>query len=406
MKLFMRLAWRNIWRHRLRTLGIITTIGLTMALMFFMDGYLNGMVNNSREGIILAKGSHIQIHAADYISLDETPLLPVPNAQEVIAAAESLPQVVSTSQRIQTSGLISNREGTVPVGIIGVEPENELPYSSVAQGVSSGRFLNADDPDLLYMGKALAEEMGVTVGDRISLAGQSTTSKFAPRSMTIVGIFEAGNASEKEAVYITLAEAQDLYGLTGQSTEVTVTLAELSQHETAIKTFSKKLPGYIITDWKSQGGIADTVESKSVLIDIVGVAMLAIAGIGIFNLLQMAVFERTREIGILGAVGLKPRQITLLFLLEGSLIGLTGLAAGIVLGLGINSLFSTVGLGLGQFSAMMEEMAMASDRVYFTLGLEKLPMRVIMVLVISIAASFIPARQAAHHEPAQSLHYV
>ena len=106
--------------------------------------------------------------------------------------------------------------------------------------------------------------------------------------------------------------------------------------------------------------------------NIFSIIILIIVGIGILNLLLMAVYERTREIGLLGALGLKPRQISILFVLEGALMGLVGVAFGVVLGLSINLLFSRVGFDYSQFSSLTNYTALISGRVYSTLGLEKL----------------------------------
>jgi ABC-type lipoprotein release transport system permease subunit len=121
---------------------------------------------------------------------------------------------------------------------------------------------------------------------------------------------------------------------------------------------------------------------------------------------MMAVFERRREIGVLGALGMRPPQISFLFLLEGALIGFIGLAAGIVLGLLLNGIFATVGIDYSQFTSMTSYTALISGRVYSTMGLEKIGMRSITVLIIAILAAFYPAREASHNEPAISLHTV
>ncbi len=407
MKLFLRLAWRNIWRHRLRTLSIVLTISLTMTLMFFIDGLYNGMLQDLDINTIKLNGSNIQIYAADFVSTSDTPLLPVPNDQAVVQTAESLPQVISASRRIETSGLASNKEGAFPVSITGIEPEVEQAVSSIAQRISAGRHLTSDDLDNVYIGKSLAEEMQIGVGDRFTLAGQSTHKQIRSRSMTVVGIYDVGLPSiEKSMVFMSLREAQDLYGLTEQSSEVIVSLEKISQQKEALKALRAELPGYTITDWKTNNSLYDAVETEYRFWDILSFAMLSIAGIGIFNLLQMSVFERTREIGILGAIGFKQRQIASLFLLEGSIIGLFGLVIGISLGLLTNSIFGRVGLGFGELEAMAETMALMSDRIYFTMGLEKLPLRILTVVVVSVVASFFPAREAAHHEPAEALHYL
>ena len=140
--------------------------------------------------------------------------------------------------------------------------------------------------------------------------------------------------------------------------------------------------------------------------NIFSVIILLIAGIGILNLLLMAVYERTREIGLLGAMGLKPRQISLLFILEGIMMGLLGVAAGIVVGLFINGLLRRVGLDFSAMSAATEYMALISGRIYPTWGLEKLLFRALTVAIIAALAALIPASEAARREPAEALHHV
>jgi len=136
------------------------------------------------------------------------------------------------------------------------------------------------------------------------------------------------------------------------------------------------------------------------------VVIMLIAGIGILNLLLMAIYERTREIGLLGALGFRPRQIWLLFVLEGTMIGLVGVAAGTLLGLAFNGLLMRVGLDYTQFSSLSSYMALINERVYPSWGVEKLVGRALTVAIIAALAALIPAREAAGYEPAQALHKV
>jgi putative ABC transport system permease protein len=140
--------------------------------------------------------------------------------------------------------------------------------------------------------------------------------------------------------------------------------------------------------------------------NIFSIIIMVIAGIGILNLLLMAVYERTREIGLLGAMGLKSREIAGLFLLEGALIGLVGVVAGVIFGLLANASLGRVGLDYSQFANITEYMALISGRVYPTLGLQGLPSRALTVVIISIAAAWFPAQEASRREPAAALHYV
>jgi len=409
MRLYLRLAWRNILRHRRRTLIVFLAIGLGMALMMLYDGMVAGFEQAIYANAIRVLGGNIQIHADGYQEkFDKNPLLPLANDQAILDAALAQPQVLAASRRILTGGLASNREGAFPVSIIGIEPEQELPISLVAQNVVGGRYLTAGDQDSIFIGRGLAEAMGVAVGDRITLVGRATHEQMRRRTMTVTGIYDVGLRDiEKRTIYISLAEAQDLYDLRGQATEITISLEQLGQEPAVIGALASGLEGYEIGSWENNYPELQTaLETKGGVMDVFSVIILIIAGIGILNLLLMAVYERTREIGLLGALGMKPRQVSFLFLLEGALMGLVGLAFGVVLGLLINGLLGQVGLDYSKFTGMTEYTALITGRVYPTLGLDKLLQRGLTVVIIAILAAFIPAREASQREPAEALHYV
>jgi ABC-type lipoprotein release transport system permease subunit len=294
------------------------------------------------------------------------------------------------------------------VSIIAIEPEKELEVSLPAQHVVTGRYLASDDLDMVFIGQGLADAMAVTVGDRITMVGRSTHEQMRQRTMTVAGIYDLGmDELEKSTVYISLGEAQELFGLTGQSTEVTLVLKQLGTEPEVIGALQPLLPGYEIDTWRNNyPELLAAITTKNGVMDIFSVIILLIAGIGILNLLLMAVYERTREIGLLGAMGLKPRQISLLFILEGTLMGMLGVAAGIVLGVIINGALRQVGIDFSTMTGAVEYMALISGRVYPSWGLEKLPFRALTVAIISALAAFIPAREASRREPAEALHHV
>ena len=409
MRLALRLAWRNIWRNRRRTIIIVLAMSFGLALMMFYDGLVAGFNEAIYGNAIKVLGGNLQVHADGYrAKADQTPLLALADDQKVVDAALATPQVMSATRRINTGGLASSREGAFAVGITGIEPEKELAVNLAAQNVQAGRFLTAEDGDMIFIGKGLADAMGVGVGDRITLAGRSTHAQMRRRTMTVAGIYDLGMPDiEKRTIYISLKEAQDLYGLSGQSTEVAIVLKQLGQEAEVVAALKPGLPGYEVDSWETNfPELQQALSSKGGVMNIFSVVILMIAGIGILNLLLMAVYERTREIGLLGALGLRPRQISLLFVLEGTLIGLVGVAVGIVFGLLINGILMRVGLDYSQFSSVTSYTALISGRVYPSWGIDKLLWRALTVAIISALASVIPAREAAQREPAEALHYV
>lgn len=310
MYLYLKLAWRNIWRHRRRTVIIIVAMGLALAMMMMYDGLMDGFNNAIYGNAIRVLGGNIQVRAEGYREkVDSNPLIPLPNDEAVIQAALAHPDVTAAFRRIQTGGLLSNREGAFPLSIIGIEPEAEEPVSLIAENVmDGGRWLAATDEDAILVGRGLAEVMDIKVGDRVTMVGSDSHKQNRQRTMTVVGIYDLGMPSlEKQTIYISLAEAQSLFDLRGQSTEVQINLNNLGGEDAVVSDLIPSLPGYEVASWaENYPELSTAITSKNFVMDIFSVIIQVIAGIGVLNLLLMAVFERTREIGLLGAMGSNP----------------------------------------------------------------------------------------------------
>lgn len=409
MNLFLRIAWRNVWRQRRRTLLIAGAMGAMMAMLVFYDGLIGGFEQAIYGNAIQLLGGNVQVHAPGYSdTLGSKPMIPLADPDAVVQAAESQSEVVAASKRIVTGGLVTNREGAFAVSIIGIETAKEANITPVADNITKGRYLNPDDGDMIVIGQGLATAMDVEVGDRITMVGSSKNEQTRQRTMTIVGIYDVGVPTvEKAMIYMSLAEAQSLFGLNGQVTEIVISLKQIGQEPPVINAINTSTPGYEVETWENSfPELKQTMEMKTGVMSYMGVFMLCIAAIGILNLLMMAVFERTREIGVVGALGLKPREITILFLLEGTLIGVMGAVIGTVLGTFFVGALSVNGLNYSQFADLTEYTALISGSIYPQLDLLKVLQHAVTVAIIATLAAVIPAIQASQREPAEALHYV
>jgi ABC-type lipoprotein release transport system permease subunit len=258
------------------------------------------------------------------------------------------------------------------------------------------------------VGKALADRLKVGVDDRISLVGRAAHEQMRTRSMTIIGIYDIGSPEiEKSGLYITLAEAQSLYGMDGQVTEIAIALRSVGNEVPVVKRLQAALPGREVASWMELNpDLLSTYAIGEQMIDVFALIVLLIAGIGILNLMLMAVFERTREIGLLAAMGLKSRHILGLFVLEGALIGLVGALIGCTLGAVVSLLVGINGIDLSMTNSAGQVTALLGSRLYPVLSADALLRRGITVVIIAALAALYPAWQAAHREPAESLHYV
>jgi len=246
------------------------------------------------------------------------------------------------------------------------------------------------------------------VGERVTLLGHSKHETMRQRTMTIVGIYDLGMPElEKQMAFVTLPEAQMLFNLRDQATEVAVSLQNVGQEGATITALQAALPQYEVDSWATlRPEIREALQTKLAFTSFFGIFVILIASIGILNLQLMAVFERTREMGVLAALGMKGRQVMGLFLLEGTLIGVLGAVIGGLLGGLLMGVLSRVGIDFSFGAGLGEITALMGDRLYPTITVGGIISRGVIVILIAALASFYPAWQAARKEPADALHHV
>lgn len=404
-----RLAWRNMWRNWRRTAIALTAIVTGVVVLIFAVGLIYGSDQTIFGNAVRFYGGNIQVHAPGYREkARRLPLVPLADAAAVVAAARERPEVVSAARRIVTGGMVTGREGSHPVVITAVEPGVEGDTSIVAENVGAGRYLDPADESAIYIGQGLADKLGVAVGDRVSLLGRARNESMRQHSMTIVGIYDLGVPdAETTMVYIPLGRAQTLYKLPDQATEVALTLQRVGQEEAVMAALAEALPGYDLDSWETlRPELRETLDTKGTFSSIFGMVVILIACIGILNLMLMAVFERTREMGVLAALGMKGRDIMALFLVEGTLIGALGATIGCLLGVLLVWLVAQVGFDISSYSGMGEISALMGTHIYPAVTAGQVLSRGLAVTLIAMLASLYPAWLAARREPAEVLHHV
>jgi ABC-type lipoprotein release transport system permease subunit len=405
----LKLAWRNMWRNWRRTAIAMVAIVLGVVLLLFMDGILKGSDQAMFGNAVRLYGGNVMVHAPGYrAKAARLPLLPITNPEQVIATAKAQPNVISAAPRINTAGMVTSKASTIPVQIFAIDPVAEAKTSLQAEFLSTGRFLQADDQDAVLIGKGLADRLNATVGDRINLLGRSKSETMRQRTMTIVGIYNLGlPEAERGMVFINLPEAQTLYNLRGQITEVSLTLQSIGQEKSLMPVLQAALPQNEVDSWETlKPELRQALDLKLSLTSVFGLVIVFIASIGILNMMMMAVFERTREMGVLAALGLKSRQIMGLFLLEGALIGLVGAIVGSLLSAGLLALLAQQGLDFSSASGMGEATALMGTKIYPSITLLDFVGRDVTVMMIAALAALYPAWLASRQEPATALHHV
>lgn len=410
---FVKLAWRNMWRNWRRTLIASVAIVLSMILLIFFQAFLDGMDESIYGNTVRLYGGNVLVHAPGYREKStRLPMLPVSDVDEVLAAVREQPNVLAASRRINTGGLVSNRNLSQAVNITAIEPALERPISLVAENMVSGRFLLPEDGDNIVIGQALADHLEVTVGDRVSLLGRREDGSMRQRSMTVVGVFNLGlGEAEKGLLFMNLPTAQQLYNLRGQVTEVAVTMKEIGQEDPLIEALAPQFPNHEVDSiYTLRPEFGNALATDRVFGLMFGGILLLMGGIGILNLMLMAVFERTREMGVLAAMGMTGRQIMGLFVLEGALIGFLGAVLGCVGSWLLVRSLNQTGIDLSSVYADFQDAgeiyALMGTTLYPAIEVGTIVAYGFSAVVVGAVASWIPARRAARREPAESLHYV
>jgi ABC-type lipoprotein release transport system permease subunit len=242
--------------------------------------------------------------------------------------------------------------------------------------------------------------------------GRRKDESMRQRSMTVVGIFDLGlGEAEKSLVYMNLPTAQTLYNLRGEVTEVAVILEEIGQEDALISSVAPDFPNHEVDSiYTLRPEFADALATDRAMGLMLGGILLLMGGIGILNLMLMAVFERTREMGVLAAMGVQGRQIMGLFVLEGAFIGLVGAIIGCFFSWLLVMWVGRTGI---DFSSMVTDLedageiyAMMGTVLYPAISATTIIAYGFAAVVVAALAALIPAWQASRKEPAESLHFV
>lgn len=400
----LKLAFRNLGRHRRRSFFSALAMGMALALLLLMASVLNGEYGNAIDLAIRLQSGHLQIRSESYDEVKNSLRWDnlIENPDQVAAKVASLgPVVAAATPRLYASGFVTTRDESDAVRVVGIDPLSPA-NEPFREGMLEGEFLTPDDREGVLIGWTLARRLGLSAGDRVNLSVNTSDGTVDEQQFAIRGIYHTGTAAfDGTTLFLPLAKAQAFTRAENRASTIFVLLTDTAQTENVIAALQGT--GYEVLTWQELNElIVQTEELSAGYMSFFYLIVLGIAATVIVNTQIMSVYERTREIGILSAIGMRGRQVMSIFLAESGLLAIVGVLLGLAIGGAVVAYFTRFGLPIDVENFGITGMLFA-DKIYTLLTVEDAVRLVLLTFVVTLLAGLYPAVLASRMEPVVAL---
>jgi len=417
MKFMLKFAYKNLMQYKQRT--ILTFLILTFGIMLFvvMDSMLSGFENESIKTMIQLQTGNIKILAKDYDKEEIYRIFPIGSGNSLIPELKKLPYVKGVTERLNFMGILEKDGSSLPLLMHGIDYTDDpnvytlLDYIDFDPGLGNldnfrlSAAENRIDPDMyIFIGSGIAKDMGINKGDTVVLALKNIDGMYNSLELIVGGILNTPDISvNSSSSVISYRAAKNATGV-DFPTEIALKTSNSAKDKTNAKNIEKTFPGIKANYWGDEGfDIIQITQTKSKFTNIFVLFVLIIAVIGIVNTMIMSIYQKTKEIGTLKAMGVTEREINRLFSFEGTLIGFIGSLVGVLLGSLINIYFVNVGIDITKMMDVSDLGIATSGVIYSMWNLKNIIGSVILGTLISYLATRSSAKRASKLNPAESL---
>ncbi len=405
----VRMGWRNLGRNRIRTLLACFAIAIAQVTLIWINSFMNGHEARVFEVLTGPMLGHIQIHAPGYRDGEAIERV-IGNAASLARRIAGLPHVRGVAPRVYAPVLVSLRETGHVAGLTGMDVRAETKAGGVLEGVGPGRIPAGRE---ILVGKGLALNMGVRPGDTLALMGQAVDGSIASGLYRVRGVIETPVDQINQAgIVMDLPLSQEFLAMTDQVHEMLIR----AESRESIPLVLSELGGFPplrsceILSWdRIVPSIATLLRMSGKVNWLILLLVFLTTVAGIVNTMLMATFERSREFGMLLALGCTPARLIRVLAIESLTLGAVGVAAGTVIGVALTLHGVRHGIdlallaGVGQGSNFTFEGMSLSMKVFPILKLKDIAGGVAAVCVTSVLASLWPARRISRLEPVEAM---
>ncbi len=402
--MILQLSWKNIWRTRRRSFVVIGAIAVGVWALIFLFSFLNSFNEGYLKNAIQYEYSHMQVHTNAYLDDAEISNFIDPAQYDRLNLwLTNHPVVEHYSERFLVNGMISSANSSQGIVLYGIDTSLEQATTNLRNLISDGDYFQGNRRNQILISEELAEKLHVKLRSKIVVTYQDFEGNISSAAFRVAGIFESKSPTiNKTVAYV---QQKDLERLLGKQVfhEYAILLSSIEDIEAVVAAMRNEFPDLVIEPFKALAPELDLLEqqskvSKQVLTTIIMLALL----FGIINTMLMAVLERTREIGMLRAVGMHKKKIFSMILLETILLSLVGGPIGILLGVLTNKYFGIYGLDLSAYAESLKDYGY--DSIFYP-SIEPDLYITLMVVVIftALLGAVYPALKAIQLKPVEAI---
>lgn len=398
------ISWRNVWRNKVRSAVIIAAIALGICAGVFSSAFYKGMADQRMDKVIKTELSHLQMHQPEYRQANDISKF-IPNATEVAGNIRQYAEVKGVSSRTTIFSMIASAETATGVKISGFSIENEKLVSNLYSKLIEGNYFEESRRNPIIIGRKLAEKLKVKIGSKVVLTLQDIDNNITAGAFRIVGIFDTQNHIFDEAnVYVLDKDLRRLMNMPlDASHEIAILLNKNEDVPLVEERLKAEFSGLETMSWTELSPEMSYLNEAMDLFMYIFIVIILIALLfGIINTMLMVVLERTKEIGMLMAIGMNKVRVFMMIVLETIFLSLTGGVLGVILGTLVSKHFETHKIDLSIWGEAYSDIGY-DPFVYTKLELPLLINVTIMVIITGILASLYPAYKALKNDPADAL---
>lgn len=398
------MAWRNIWRNKMRSIIIIGSVALGILAGLFILALYQGMMQARVRIVIQNEVSHLQIHHPDF-KKDYKASYTIGNVQGLLSELREMDEVANLSPRLITRGMLATSTSSSGVEIRGILPEEENRVSRLGERIVEGSYFPGARKNELLVGKKLADKKDLKLNTKVVLTFSDQDNIITSGAFRITGIFQSTNtALDERIVYIRQEDLAELLNTGQEVHEMAIVLKEDAFLDQVYEKLKTDYPLLLTQTWKQiapETELLVTVTNQTSFIIII-IIMLTLT-FGIINTMLMAILERTRETGMMIALGMSKIRLFFLVLLETVLLTIIGSPVGIGLAWVAIYYFSLNGIDISEFSgATMGDYGF--EKIIFPVfPTEEMGKIVIIVAATAVLAAIMPAFRALRMDPVDAL---